>query len=132
MKPFAPVIPEEFTQIYDSYQFAPAVRVGDDLHISGVVGFNPDGSFPPGFEDQAHNVFRLLDLILTNAGGTLGDVFSLTSYHVGDLPTQMRSFIQEKTAQLGTPHPAWTAVSVSGLAVSEALLEVAAIARLKA
>jgi enamine deaminase RidA (YjgF/YER057c/UK114 family) len=131
MKPFVPIIPEPFAQIYESYQFAPAVRVGDNVHISGVVGFNEDGNFPPNFTGQACNIFRLLELIMAECGGTLRDVFSMTSYHVGDLPTQMRSMIEEKTRQLGPPHPAWTAVSVCGLAVPEAILEVAAIARLQ-
>lgn len=131
MKPFAPVIPEALASIYENFQFAPAVRVGNDLHISGVVGFDADGNFPPDFEGQANNVFRLLELILAQAGGGLGDVFSLTSYHIGNLSEQMGPFIQQKTARLGTPHPAWTGVSVNGLAVPEALLEVAAIARLR-
>lgn len=132
MKPFEPIIPAAFAQIYESYQFAPAVRVGRDLHVSGVVGFNEDGTFPPDFRDQARNIFRLLEHVLSECGATLADVFSMTSYHVGDLPKQMRTLIEEKTAQLGTPHPAWTAVSVSGLAVPEAILEIAFIARLKA
>ena len=132
MKPFDPIIPAAFAQIYESYQFAPAVRVGRDVHISGVVGFNEDGTFPPDFRDQARNIFRLLEHILSERGATFDDVFSMTSYHVGDLPKQMRSLIEEKTARLGAPHPAWTAVSVSGLAVPEAILEIAFIARLKA
>jgi enamine deaminase RidA (YjgF/YER057c/UK114 family) len=132
MKPFSPVVPEAFAGIYKNYQYAPAVRVGDDVHVSGVVGFGEDGSFPADFEGQARNVFRLLEVILTECGGTLGDVFSMTSYHVGDLPTQMGAFIAEKSARLGAPHPAWTGLSVSGLAVPEALLEVSVIARLGA
>ena len=130
VKAFEPIIPSAFAQIYDSYQFAPAVRIGNDIHVSGVVGFNEDGTFPPDFKDQARNVFRLMEVVLAECGGSLRDVFSMTSYHVGDLPKQMRSLIEEKTSRLGTPHPAWTAVSVSGLAVPEAILEIAAIARL--
>ena len=132
MKPFSPIVPKAFAGIYKNYQYAPAVRVGDDVHVSGIVGFDEEGNFPADFAGQARNIFRLLELILTECGATLGDVYSITSYHVGDLPTQMGAFITEKSARLGAPHPAWTGVSVSGLAVPAALLEVSFIARLSA
>lgn len=130
-KCFNAVVPDAYRDIYAHYQYAPAVRVGDDIHVSGIVGVNADFSIPEDYEAQLANIFDLLEGILAEAGATLADVHSLVSYHVGDLPAQMPGFIQAKTQRLGEPHPSWTAVGVTQLAVPGAMIEVSAQARLR-
>jgi enamine deaminase RidA (YjgF/YER057c/UK114 family) len=129
-KPFAPVIPEMLQPVYDGYCYAPAVIVGRDIHVSGLIGFAADASVPEGLTEQLANIFAHLELILAEAGASLADVYSLTSYHLGDLKGQMPEFIRVKTEKLGAPHPAWTAIGIAELALPGALIEVAASARL--
>lgn len=129
-KTFVPVIPAALRSIYDSYRYAPAVRIGADIHVSGIIGFSPDGSVPADLSDQIANVFDTMELVLREAGSGLSDVFSLTSYHLGDLLAQMPVFIRLQSERLGEPHPAWTAVGTTALALPGALIEVSAIARL--
>lgn len=130
-KAFTVIVPEAYRDIYAAYKYAPAIRIGKDIHVSGIIGANPDLSVPEDYDAQVRNIFRLLETILAETGATLADVYSLTSYHVGDLAAQTGGFIAVQAERLGTPHPAWTAVGISQLAVPGALLEVSAMARVQ-
>lgn len=130
-KQFKAVIPAPFQPIYENFKYAPAVIVGDQVHVSGLLGLSADGALADTYEQQVENIFSLMELILTEAGATLNDVFSITSYHVGDLAAQMPGFIQVQSDKLGKPHPAWTAVGVPQLAVEGAKIEVSLIATLQ-
>jgi enamine deaminase RidA (YjgF/YER057c/UK114 family) len=99
----------------ETYQYAPAVRIGDQILISGIVGADAEGRLPPDFRSQAENVFTTLEAILSEAGATLDDVASLNSYHVGDLDSQLRELVDIKATRIRPPHPAWTGVGVTQL-----------------
>jgi enamine deaminase RidA (YjgF/YER057c/UK114 family) len=131
MKTFTAVTPSQFTAVADAYQFSPAVRHGDILYISGQLGMNEDGSLPTTFEDEVDNVFAAMSLILVETGASLSDITNVVSYHVGDLNEQLSIFTAVKTRHLGKPHPAWTAVGVTQLAVPGLSVEVSAIAHLR-
>jgi enamine deaminase RidA (YjgF/YER057c/UK114 family) len=127
-KPFTTIVPPSFKEASETYQYAPAVRIGDQILISGIVGADADGRLPHDFRSQAENVFTTLEAILSEAGATLDDVASLNSYHVGDLDSQLRELIDIKATRIRAPHPAWTGVGVTQLGVPGALLEVSAVA----
>lgn len=129
-KPFTPIIPAPWQQVYIDYCHAPAVRVGNDIHLSGLIGYAMDGSVSDDFSVQVETIFASMEAILGEAGAGLADVFSLTSYHVGDLKAQMPDFMRIQVRWLGKPHPAWTAVGTTELALPGALVEVSAIARI--
>lgn len=112
--------------IYDAYHYAPAVLVGNQVHVSGLLGFTADGSVPADFAAQVSNIFDHLELILAEAGTTLAAVYSITSYHLNDLKGQMPEFTRIQVERLGSPHPAWTAIGTTELALSDALVEVSA------
>ena len=127
-KPFTAIVPLSMKAASEAYQYAPAVRIGDQILISGVVGADPEGRLPADFRSQAENVFTTLEAILKEAGATLDDVASLNSYHVGDLDGQLRELVDIKATRIRAPHPAWTGVGVTQLGVPGALLEVSAVA----
>src|SRR5690242_21799534 len=81
-KPFTTIVPPSFKAASETYQYAPAVRIGDQILISGIVGVDAEGRLPPDFRSQAKNVFTTLEAILNESGATLDDVASLNSYHV--------------------------------------------------
>jgi len=111
-KPFTTIVPPSFKAASETYQYAPAVRIGDQILISGIIGADAEGRLPPDFRSQAENVFSA----------------SLHSYHVGDLHSQLRELVDIKAKRIRPPHPAWTGVGVTQLGVPGALLEISAVA----
>jgi enamine deaminase RidA (YjgF/YER057c/UK114 family) len=127
-KQFTAIVPPSMKAVSEAYQYAPAVRIGGQILISGIVGTDAQGLLPPDFHSQAENVFRTLEAILNEAGATLDDVASLTSYHVGDLNSQLREFAEIKATRIRAPHPGWTGIGVAQIGVPGALLELLAVA----
>src|SRR6266478_4788142 len=54
-KPFTTIVPPSFKAASETYQYAPAVRIGDQILISGIVGADAEGRLPPDFRSQAEN-----------------------------------------------------------------------------
>jgi len=127
-KLFTTIVPASLKAASDTYQFSPAVRIGDQILISGIVGADAKGWLSPDFRSQAENVFMTLQAILNEAGATFDDVASLNSYHVGDLDSQLRELVDVKATWIRPPHPIWTGVGVTQLGVPGALLEISAVA----
>src|SRR5437588_6135335 len=103
-KPFTTIVPLSFKAASETYQYSPAVRIGDQILISGIVGVDAEGRLPPDFRSQAENVFTTLEAILKQAGATLDDVASLNSYHVGALQSQLRELVDIKATRIRPPH----------------------------
>ena len=127
-KQFTAIVPPSMKAASEAYQYAPAVRIGGQILISGIVGTDAQGRLPPNFRSQAENVFRTLEAILNEAGATLDDVASLNTYHVGDLASQLRELMDIKATRIQTPYPIWTGVGVTQLGAPGALFELSAVA----
>ena len=122
------VIPPGSEKTYDRFHFAPAVRVGDILYCSGVIG--ADGpKVPESAADEFTAAFASLADVLAAAGGSLDDVVEMTSYHV-DMSSHLADFMAAKDAAIAEPYPAWTAIGCTELAVPGARVEIKAIANL--
>lgn len=122
-----PIIPEGGEATYERFRFAPAFRVGDTVYVSGVIGTAPDGAVPASTDDEYANVFAGLSAVLQAAGSSLADVVDMTSFHV-DMPTSLGRFMKAKSEAMSEPHPAWTAIGCTALAVQGATVEVKATA----
>ncbi len=46
------VIPDGQQATYDRFHFAPAFRVGDTIHVSGVIGVGAGGAVPDDASDE--------------------------------------------------------------------------------
>ncbi len=119
------IVPDNWRRTYESGHYAPAVRVGNMLFLSGVVGTSRDG--PNDITAQSRRVFERMVNVLEGAGADLGDIVSLTTYHV-DMGETVRPFMEVKDEFILDPYPTWTAVGVERLFGETALLEVAAVA----
>lgn len=126
-KPFEVVIPPGQERVYASWHFAPAVRVGDTIHVSGIIGMGPDGKVPEDPAEEFANAFAQLATTLEAAGATLADVVELTTFHV-DMADTLGAFVAAKDAAITEPWPAWTAIGCTGLAVPGGRAEVKATA----
>jgi enamine deaminase RidA (YjgF/YER057c/UK114 family) len=109
-----PVVPAGHEQFYADWNIAPAVRVGDTLWCSGVIGTRPDGSVPEDLEDELEQAFDNLAHVLQAAGADLGDVADLLTFHL-DLAEHVPVFMKVRDRRLTEPWPAWTAIGAAQL-----------------
>lgn len=121
------IIPAGHEATYERFQFAPAVKTGNTVYVSGVIGVAADGSVPDEPGDEFANAFSQLARTLETAGATMADVVELTSFHV-DIGATLGAFMKAKAAVMGEPYPAWTAIGCVGLAIPGARAEVKATA----
>jgi enamine deaminase RidA (YjgF/YER057c/UK114 family) len=126
MPGWQPIVPPGSERTYDKLHFAPAVRLGDTIHVSGVIGTAPDGSVAEDPAAQFDQAFANLAATVEACGATLADVAELTTFHVG-LQQHLRAFMKAKDRALPhPPSPAWTAIGIVELAVPGALVEIRA------
>ena len=123
------VVPKGMEPFYDRLHFAPAVRDGNRLYCSGVIGVGADGKPPADTEAQFTQAFELLKSVLETAGVSFADVIEVTTFHVA-LQANLRTFVKVKDRYLREPYPAWTAIGITELAVPGGLVEIKAIARI--
>lgn len=114
--------------LYDTYQYAAAIRSGDLLFVSGQVGSRPDGSPEPDFRRQVELAFDNLRATLEAGGCTFDDVVDVTTFHT-DPENQIETVLAVKNETFDTrPYPNWTAVGVTWLAGFD--FEIKVIARI--
>jgi enamine deaminase RidA (YjgF/YER057c/UK114 family) len=123
------VIPKGMEQYYDQFHFAPAVKDGDRLYCSGVIGVDAEGKASPDPETQFTQAFESLKSVLTTAGVSFANVVEMTTFHVG-LRANLPAFMKVKDRYMQAPYPAWTAIGITELAFPGGLVEIKVIARL--
>ena len=110
--------------------YSPAMRAGDYLYISGQVPVDGSGSTvgPGDPVAQTRQCFDNIKELVEAAGGTMEDVFWLTSY-----VTDIRVFMDHseiRTEYFSPPYPASTVVQVAALAQVGWMIEIEARAYL--
>ena len=122
------VTPAGASELYQQLGYAPAIRSGDLLFVSGQVGSRQDGSAEPDFEKQVELAFANLKSVLEAAGCEMGDIVDVTSFHT-DPENQFATIMQVKASIFPQPpYPNWTAVGVTWLAGFD--FEIKVIARI--
>ena len=123
------VVPESMQRSYDSFHFAPGVKVGDLLLCSGQIGTDERGKCPADPEDQFTRAFQHVQAILDEAGCDMGDIVEMTTFHV-DMSSHLGTFMKVKDRFVSDPYPAWTAIGCTELAMPGGLVEIRVQARL--
>jgi enamine deaminase RidA (YjgF/YER057c/UK114 family) len=123
------VIPQGQEAYYDTYHFAPAIKDGNRLYCSGVIGVGADGKPPADPEAQFVCAFDGVKSVLAAAGLTFADVVEMTTFHVG-LQQHLATFMKVKDRYVEKPYPAWTAIGITELAFPGGIVEIKVIARL--
>ncbi len=119
--------PEYFNlrpKLEKEYGYTHAVRIGDDLKISGAVSMNDSGMIvaPGNMEQQMKNCYADLEKILQHYGYTADDVVAENIY-----TTNMAEFIKVsgfRNAIYKKQFPTGTWLEVKGLAVEGQLIEI--------
>ena len=119
--------PEYFNlrpKLEKEYGYTHAVRIGDDLKISGAVSMNDSGIIvaPGNMEQQMKNCYNDLEKILKHYGYSFDDVVVENVY-----TTNMAEFIKVsgfRNSVYTKQFPTGTWLEVKGLAVSGQLIEI--------
>ncbi len=119
--------PEYFNlrpKLEKEYGYTHAVRIGDDLKISGAVSMNDSGMIvaPGNMEQQMKNCYVDLQKILQHYGYTVDDVVAENIY-----TTNMAEFIKVsgfRNSIYKKQFPTGTWLEVKGLAVEGQLIEI--------
>lgn len=117
------IVPESTQTIYDSWHFAPAVKIDGKVYLSGVVAAPIGGDLQAGY----HRAWTHIREVLHEAGATLDDIVDITTYHT-DLKNQLPDFSVVKDEYIRPPYGAWTAVGVTELATPNGVTEIKVIA----
>jgi enamine deaminase RidA (YjgF/YER057c/UK114 family) len=122
------VFPAKPHALYAQHGYSPAIRSGELLFVSGMVGAREDGSPEPGFAEQVRLAFRNLNGVLEAAGGSFDDVVDVTLFIVDPEATFEQVFAVLPEFWGEAPYPNVTAVGVTWLAGFQ--FEIKAIARI--
>lgn len=107
--------------------FSEAVRAGDFLYLSGMIGFDPatDKVVPGGIKAEARRSLTLVQEALKRNGASLADVVKCTVF-LADI-AEWPAFNEVYVEFFKKPFPARSALAASGLA-RNARVEVECIA----
>lgn len=119
--------PEYFNlrpKLEKEYGYSHAVKIGNDLKISGAVSMNDSGVIvaPGNMEQQMKNCYSDLEKILQHYGYTFDDVVAENIY-----TTSMNDFIKvagSRNTIYKKQFPTGTWLEVKGLAVEGQLIEI--------
>jgi 2-iminobutanoate/2-iminopropanoate deaminase len=122
------IIPAGMEHFHARFHFAPAVRAGGLLFVSGQLGMVDRRTLADGLAGQIDFALKNIGQVLEAAGLDYSHIVELGSFHVGPIGEHVPLFVDALARVFAEPYPAWTAVEVSGLAVPGALVEVKATA----
>jgi len=108
--------------------YSPVVRCGDTLYISGQVARTPAGELvgTGDGEAQSRQVYRNLQALLEELGGSLDDVVKMTTFLTRREDLEVSRAVRREF--FPDPAPAHTLLFVAGLADPHFLIEVEAVA----
>jgi enamine deaminase RidA (YjgF/YER057c/UK114 family) len=116
------IVPEASRKTYENWHFAPAVRHGDLIFCSGVVGSGDSA------EDEFRNAWQSLGDVLKEAGVGYEDIIDSTLYVV-DLQKNAATMAKVKDEFIREPYPASTWIGVTELVIPGARAEIKVTAR---
>jgi len=123
--------------LYNNFKFASARKAGNVIYVSGVIAGpeKAEGRSVDDFKNQLRRAFTQIGATLKAAGADFSKVVMLNTFHIwasdnfqGDKNAQLSAFIAVKDEFMPPPHPAWTAVGTTGLALETGVVEIQAIA----
>lgn len=125
------VIPERAKPYYEDAGYAPAIRVGNTLYVSGIViSLRGEGSYEERYARGYREALEWLGEVLAEAGASMDDVIDITTFHT-DLQRQLDTAVEVNKEIMGLPHPAWTAVGTTALASPDGVTEIKVVAYLE-
>ena len=119
--------PDSHQRTADAFHFSAAVRAGELVICSGVIGA-AGNRVPETAEEEFRNAWTQIGVVLGEAKLTHENIIEYTSFHV-DMQTHLADFMKVRDEFLSEPWPAWTAIGCTGLAIPGARAEIKVVAR---
>ncbi len=116
------IVPAGMKNIYREKGYAPGVRVGDMLYVSGMLGRDAELRVIEDAEAQFVRVFENTEMVLAAAGASFADVIEFTGYFTR-LRRDFPLFQTVKDRYVVGDLPAQTAIGVSELSMPGLLVE---------
>jgi enamine deaminase RidA (YjgF/YER057c/UK114 family) len=104
--------------------YSRAVRSGNIIAVSGTVGVNADGKYPPSAGEQTRRSLAIIRAAIEALGGKIEDVIR-TRMFVTDV-SQWEEVAQVHGEIFGNIRPATAIIEVSRLIDAEAKIEIEA------
>ena len=117
------IVPDSARKTYENWHFAPAVRHGDLIFCSGVVGQGDSA------EGEFRNAWTSLGETLAEAGVGYADIVDSTLYVV-DLQKHAATMAKVKDEFIKEPYPASTWIGITELVIPGARAEIKVTARI--
>ncbi len=115
------------TEFREGMPFSPGVQVGDTLYCAGQTGSDLEtGDYPEEFEQEVHQTFKRIGIILKAAGYGYSDAVDVKVY-LTDIST-FQKMNSVYTQYFKEDRPARTTVAVASL-VGKARIEITVTAR---
>lgn len=130
------IIPSQpaLDQLYNGrFHFAPAVRAGDYIYVSGVVAGAWQGEIldRDGFAEAVRQAFRSIEATLEAADAGLDGVAHMRTFHVFDHELigiskveQFEVIADVKDEFIPEPFSAWTGVGTTALLPDQGIVEI--------
>lgn len=121
------LVPEGWEGAYE-FGYAPVVRVGDQVIVSGV----PAGG-PGTYEDKVRRMYQRAGELLAVAGAGFDDVVEVNTFHAASQDTaafrqEFGQYMPIHKEFFGDHRPAWTAIGNAVLLANEAPVEMRLLA----
>jgi enamine deaminase RidA (YjgF/YER057c/UK114 family) len=115
----------------ERYTYAPALRLGDTVFISGTTATDDAGHLVGAGDivEQTRQVFRTFERLLNAVGGSCADIVQTVDYVTTTENYKATAAVRREF--LKDAKPASTGVIVAGLLREGALIEISAVAVLR-
>lgn len=118
-----PVVPPSMRFAVDRFGYAPAMRAGGFLFVAGQVGRDGPERVIGDPEAQFTQAWENVRTVIEEAGGTLGDIVDVVTYHIG-LREHLALYKAVRDRFMQGHTPPWTAIGVSELSRPGLILEI--------
>ena len=116
------IIPQGMENIYEQKRYAPGVKVGNMLYVSGMLGRDEDLRVIEDREAQFVQVFENTKKVLTAVGASFADVIEFVGYFTS-LKRDLPLYQAVKDRYVESDYGAQTAIGIEELSTPELVLE---------
>jgi enamine deaminase RidA (YjgF/YER057c/UK114 family) len=116
----------------EQYTYVPALRVGNTVWLSGTTGTDDHGviTAPGDIAEQTRQIFRKFERLLGSLGSSCQDIVATTDFFTTTENYKRTAAVRREF--FGPARPTSTGVLVAGLLRKDALIEISAVAVLRA
>ena len=126
------IVHPAWQRTHDVGHYAPAVRAGDFLFLSGIVArLDPDIPASDRERKAYQSAFRMIENTMKDADAGWEHVVEIETFHT-DMAAQIDLFSEVKDEYVKAPYPTWTAIGIDRLYQDDAIAEIKVTAYLSA